>query len=104
VYYADIVFQQLGPYVKHWLTFSDPMAICQLGYGIGIYAPGVEKGAMGHYRCVRVQIQGFGLWFQGCRVYMVDVTASGPCMKHWVTFVGSARCTWLNQCWALQVC
>jgi beta-glucosidase/6-phospho-beta-glucosidase/beta-galactosidase len=51
VYYADIVFQQLGPYVRHWLTFSDPMAICQLGYGVGIYAPGVEKGAVGHYRC-----------------------------------------------------
>lgn len=51
LYYADIVFAQLGPYVKHWLTFSDPMAICQLGYGVGVYAPGVEKGAAGHYRC-----------------------------------------------------
>eukprot|EP00882_Tetradesmus_deserticola_P016704 GHRQ01017859.1.p1 GENE.GHRQ01017859.1~~GHRQ01017859.1.p1 ORF type:complete len:286 (+),score=117.14 GHRQ01017859.1:118-975(+) len=51
VYYADVVFQQLGRYVRHWLTFSDPMATCQLGYGVGAYAPGVEKGAAGHYRC-----------------------------------------------------
>lgn len=27
------------------------MSICQLGYGVGIYAPGVERGSYGHYRC-----------------------------------------------------
>jgi beta-glucosidase/6-phospho-beta-glucosidase/beta-galactosidase len=51
VYYADIVFKHLGPYVQHWLTFSEPMSICQLGYGTGVYAPGVAKGAEGQYRC-----------------------------------------------------
>lgn len=50
VYYADIVFSQLGQHVKHWLTFSDPMAICQMGYGVGIYAPGEEQGAAGQYK------------------------------------------------------
>lgn len=50
-YYADIAFEHLGPYIKHWLTFNEPMSICQLGYGVGIYAPGVERGAYGHYRC-----------------------------------------------------
>lgn len=50
VYYADLAFQHLGPYVKHWLTFSEPMSICQLGYGVGIYAPGVERGSYGQYR------------------------------------------------------
>lgn len=50
VYYADVVFQHLGPYVRHWLTFSEPMSICNLGYGVGIHAPGVDKGAEGQYK------------------------------------------------------
>lgn len=50
MYYADIVFQHLGPYVRHWLTFSEPMSICNLGYGVGIYAPGVEQGTEGQYK------------------------------------------------------
>lgn len=54
LYYADIVFEHLGPFVKHWLTFSEPMSICHLGYGVGAYAPGVAKGVQGQYRCVRV--------------------------------------------------
>lgn len=51
IYYADIVFEHLGPLVKHWLTFNEPMSICHLGYGIGIFAPGVEGGTQGHYKC-----------------------------------------------------
>jgi beta-glucosidase len=50
-YYADVVFGALGDLVGHWLTFSEPMSICQLGYGIGVFAPGVAGGARGQYRC-----------------------------------------------------
>ena len=48
--YADIVFQHLGPYVKHWLTFNEPMSICQLGYGVGVHAPGVRGASKAQYR------------------------------------------------------
>ncbi|KAF8062692.1 BGL1A [Scenedesmus sp. PABB004] len=51
LYYADTVFAALGGYVKHWLTFSEPMAMCQLGYGVGAYAPGLARGAAGQYAC-----------------------------------------------------
>ena len=27
------------------------MSICQLGYGIGVFAPGVEAGTAGQYKC-----------------------------------------------------
>jgi beta-glucosidase/6-phospho-beta-glucosidase/beta-galactosidase len=48
--YADIAFREFGPYVKHWLTFNEPMSICQLGYGIGVHAPGHEGAAKAQYR------------------------------------------------------
>jgi beta-glucosidase/6-phospho-beta-glucosidase/beta-galactosidase len=31
--------------------FNEPMSICQLGYGIGVFAPGVEAGTTGQYKC-----------------------------------------------------
>jgi beta-glucosidase/6-phospho-beta-glucosidase/beta-galactosidase len=27
---SDIVFEELGPLVQHWLTFNEPWSICQL--------------------------------------------------------------------------
>jgi beta-glucosidase/6-phospho-beta-glucosidase/beta-galactosidase len=50
VYYADVVFGSLGHLVTHWLTFSEPMSICELGYGVGAFAPGMEQGAAGQYK------------------------------------------------------
>jgi beta-glucosidase/6-phospho-beta-glucosidase/beta-galactosidase len=52
VHYADLVFGALFPLgARDWITFSEPMAICQLGYGIGTAAPGVAKGSAGQYMC-----------------------------------------------------
>lgn len=51
VYYAETVFRELGHLVRHWITFNEPMSICQLGYGIGVFAPGTEAGTAGQYRC-----------------------------------------------------
>jgi beta-glucosidase len=51
-HYADLVFGALQPLgVKHWITFSEPLSICQLGYGIGTAAPGVARGSAGQYLC-----------------------------------------------------
>lgn len=35
VYYADVVFQELGQYMKHWVTFNEPLVTCSLGYYVG---------------------------------------------------------------------
>ncbi|GBF91257.1 beta-glucosidase [Raphidocelis subcapitata] len=51
VYYADVLFRELGPLVNLWMTFNEPLSICELGYGIGIFAPGIKAGHPGQYKC-----------------------------------------------------
>ncbi|KAF5008858.1 hypothetical protein FDECE_4882 [Fusarium decemcellulare] len=38
--YARILFKALGPYVKIWMTFTEPLIISTLGYNTGLHAPG----------------------------------------------------------------
>lgn len=61
VYYADAVFGQLGPLVKTWITFNEPLVTCDLGFkaGEGVARPGhllwpvhlgpYHAGALGHH-------------------------------------------------------
>lgn len=35
VYYADVVFRELGQYVTNWITFNEPLVTCTLGYYTG---------------------------------------------------------------------
>jgi beta-glucosidase len=51
--YADVAFSELsGPgLVDEWITFNEPISICSLGYGQGIFAPGVKGGKDGEHRC-----------------------------------------------------
>ncbi|GBF98739.1 glycoside hydrolase family 1 [Raphidocelis subcapitata] len=50
-YYADVLFRELGPLVKLWMTFNEPLSICNLGYNEGIFAPGIKNGPWGQYKC-----------------------------------------------------
>lgn len=38
--YARVVFDALGPKVKHWITFNEPWCSAVLGYNTGVFAPG----------------------------------------------------------------
>lgn len=51
VYYADVLFRELGPLVKLWMTFNEPLSICELGYSAGVFAPGIKDGPAGQYKC-----------------------------------------------------
>eukprot|EP00878_Enallax_costatus_P007411 GHUV01007761.1.p1 GENE.GHUV01007761.1~~GHUV01007761.1.p1 ORF type:complete len:408 (+),score=71.37 GHUV01007761.1:665-1888(+) len=51
VYYADVVFRELGQYVKYWITFNEPLVTCTLGFYEGWFPPGWRSGAAGMYRC-----------------------------------------------------
>ncbi len=42
VEYADVVSRHLGDRVKHWVTHNEPSVIANLGYLMGIHAPGVK--------------------------------------------------------------
>lgn len=38
--YAETCFAAFGDRVKHWMTFNEPQQFSNLGYGIGLHAPG----------------------------------------------------------------
>nr|8IN1_A Chain A, Beta-Glucosidase [Aplysia kurodai]8IN1_B Chain B, Beta-Glucosidase [Aplysia kurodai]BAX08664.1 beta-Glucosidase [Aplysia kurodai] len=39
--YARLCFEQFGDRVKYWITFNEAFVVSWLGYGIGIFAPGI---------------------------------------------------------------
>jgi beta-glucosidase len=49
-YFADTSFKLFGGRVKRWLTFIEPYVICDMQYGSGQYAPGVDNGDDGRYK------------------------------------------------------
>jgi len=38
--YARLVFSEYGSKVKNWITLNEAEVVCDLGYGIGVFAPG----------------------------------------------------------------
>ncbi|KAJ8983484.1 hypothetical protein NQ317_014943 [Molorchus minor] len=49
--YAKICFELFGEYVKAWVTINEPKQVCEAGYDLGYYAPGVVSSGIGGYRC-----------------------------------------------------
>jgi beta-glucosidase/6-phospho-beta-glucosidase/beta-galactosidase len=49
-YYADTAFRLFGDRVTRWLTFVEPYVICDMQYGSGQYAPGINNGDAGRYK------------------------------------------------------
>ena len=46
VRYADVVSTALGSRVKNWITHNEPWVAAHLGYGTGVFAPGIaDAGA-----------------------------------------------------------
>nr|AHZ59666.1 glycoside hydrolase family 1 [Phyllotreta striolata] len=50
--YARLCFQLFGDEVKYWMTVNEPKQTCNMGYGNGIFAPGVKSPGEGEYLCV----------------------------------------------------
>jgi beta-glucosidase len=40
--YAQVLSSRLGDRVKHWITHNEPWCTAVLGYGLGIFAPGLK--------------------------------------------------------------
>nr|WPM03618.1 glycoside hydrolase family 1 [Phyllotreta armoraciae] len=50
--YARLCFRLFGDDVEYWMTVNEPKQTCNLGYGSGIFAPGVQSPGEGEYLCV----------------------------------------------------
>jgi beta-glucosidase/6-phospho-beta-glucosidase/beta-galactosidase len=51
VYFADVCFKNFGDRVKKWTTFNEPQSVCNLMWGNGDFAPGVNNGPTGKWTC-----------------------------------------------------
>nr|CAI5862360.1 unnamed protein product [Callosobruchus analis] len=49
--YAELCFKLFGDDVTNWFTFNEPILICQLGYGLGKFAPLLNSPGIGEYIC-----------------------------------------------------
>ncbi|XP_045170848.2 lactase/phlorizin hydrolase-like [Mercenaria mercenaria] len=47
--YAKVCFEQFGDRVPLWITFNEAFVVSWLGYGIAVFAPGVNRPAEGPY-------------------------------------------------------
>nr|BAG71912.1 beta-glucosidase [Corbicula japonica] len=48
--YARVCFEQFGDRVQLWITFNEAFVVSWLGYGIGVFAPGINSPAEGVYQ------------------------------------------------------
>jgi beta-glucosidase/6-phospho-beta-glucosidase/beta-galactosidase len=55
--YARLAFTLFGDDVKNWMTFNEAKQTCQLGYGYGVYAPGVASDGIGDYLCAHTVLR-----------------------------------------------
>ncbi|XP_033222617.1 myrosinase 1-like [Belonocnema kinseyi] len=47
--YARIVFRELGPKIKYFVTINEPSILATSGYGKGTKAPGIQDSGRGEY-------------------------------------------------------
>ncbi|XP_064612424.1 cytosolic beta-glucosidase-like [Liolophura sinensis] len=55
--YARLCFHRFGDRVRYWVTFNEPSSVSWLGYGIGIFAPGLEEPGTGPYKATHTIIK-----------------------------------------------
>jgi len=71
--YARLAFKSFGDRVKKWITFNEIAVFCNLGYGSGYHAPGVELPGVGAYQCAHTVLKAHGLAY---RIYDAEFRAT----------------------------
>ncbi|OXA40455.1 myrosinase 1 [Folsomia candida] len=51
VQYAELAFSKFGDRVKTWTTFNEAWVVCLIGYGEGVFAPGIKEISETPYKC-----------------------------------------------------
>lgn len=49
--YANLLFERFGNRVKYWITFNEPNAFCNFGYGGDSHAPALNFSGVANYLC-----------------------------------------------------
>ena len=49
--YVRVVFRELGPKIKRFITVNEPSVFCTKSYGLGVSAPGKSHHGIGEYLC-----------------------------------------------------
>ncbi len=55
--YADICYERYADRVNMWITFNEPYVVCWLGYGINVFAPGIDDPGYAPYRAAHTIIK-----------------------------------------------
>ncbi|XP_030855549.1 lactase-phlorizin hydrolase [Strongylocentrotus purpuratus] len=55
--YANLCFNEYASKVNLWITFNEPYVVTWLGYGIGVFAPGVYSPGYAPYRAAHTIIK-----------------------------------------------
>ncbi|XP_071963684.1 myrosinase 1-like [Antedon mediterranea] len=55
--YADLCFDRFGDRVGYWITFNEPYVVTWLGYGIAVFAPGINDPGYAPYRAAHTIIK-----------------------------------------------
>ncbi|KAI8514032.1 hypothetical protein Bbelb_083560 [Branchiostoma belcheri] len=71
--YATFAFQTFGDRVRYWLTFNEPWAVCYVGYGLGMHAPGIQDERNSTYLCAHNILKAHaGAWHTYDRNFRAD--------------------------------
>lgn len=54
--YARLLFREYGDKIQKWITVNEINVYCNLGYGDGIFAPGVRLSGIADYECTHNSI------------------------------------------------
>ncbi|KAK4883856.1 hypothetical protein RN001_000127 [Aquatica leii] len=49
--FAKVLFENFGDRVKMWITFNEPRIMCDFGYSMGLFPPGVAQSGIANYLC-----------------------------------------------------
>lgn len=62
--YARVLFREFGDDVDDWITFNEPMQICEQGYSIQDKAPAYTQEGIGGYLCAHTLLIAHGRTYQ----------------------------------------
>ncbi|CAH1957668.1 unnamed protein product [Acanthoscelides obtectus] len=51
--YARLCYELFGDEIRWWITINEPKQVCEAGYGVGVFAPGIFKPGEGNYICAK---------------------------------------------------